>query len=191
MSIVNGSPRGFESHSPITTLSSTLKEERKNSGLTQEQLAKIVGVGLASIRKIEQGNDSISMALVNKLLHFFGLQLTPSKLVSSPIKKSRALLKTEEVTRRLKALFPIFQSKYGVVKLGLFGSHAYGGQTETSDIDILVETQESLSFKDLGIMQVTLEHIFKGKKIDLMEKKNVKPEYWSSIKEDLIYVTQG
>lgn len=188
MDILSRRPRGYESHSAPTYLSSVLKEERKSAGLTQEELAQKLGIGLASIRKIEQGNDAISMSLVNKLLHYFGLQLVPEKLVSSPVKEFDEVIESEEVKKRLKALYPILKAKYAIVRLGLFGSHAYGGQDTESDIDILVESERALSFKDLGSMQIILEHVFEGKKIDLMEKRNAKPEFWTSISEDLIYV---
>ena len=188
MDIVIKNPRGYETHSTPTHLSSMLKEERKSAGLTQRELSQKLGIGLASIRKIEQGNDAISMALVNKLLHYFGLQLVPEKLVSSPVKVFDEIIESDEVKKRLTALYPIFKAKYGIVKLGLFGSHAYGGQDAQSDIDILIESNRALSFKDLGSMQIILEHVFEGKNIDLMEKRNAKPEFWTSISEDLIYV---
>jgi predicted nucleotidyltransferase len=190
MDIVNKSPRGHETQSTLTPLSSILKEERHKSGMTQMQLAKKLGIGLASIRKIEQGNDAISMALVNKLLHYFGLEMSPTKLISSPHKELNGVIESDEVKKRLQALFPIFKTKFKIKKLGLFGSHAYGGQDSNSDIDILVESDDNLNFKDLGSMQVILEHVFEGKKIDLLQRKNVKPEFWPSIEEDLIYVKE-
>ncbi|MBT3982097.1 MAG: helix-turn-helix domain-containing protein [Bacteriovoracaceae bacterium] len=188
MNILKRAPRGHENQSTSSALSSILKEERKSAGMTQKELAAKLGIGLASVRKVEQGNDAISMSLVNKLLHYFGFQMMPAKLVSSPVKELNEVMESEEVKKRLKALYPIFRTKYGIKKLGLFGSHAYGGQDAGSDIDILVEADKSLSFKDLGSMQVILEHVFEGKKIDLMERRNAKPEFWPSIKEDLIYV---
>ena len=188
MHILKKAPRGHESHSTPSALSSILKEERKSAGMTQRELAEKLGIGLASIRKVEQGNDAISMSLVNKLLHYFGLQMMPAKLVSSPVRKTSEAIESEEVIKRLKALYPIFKTKYGIKKLGLFGSYAYGAQDIKSDIDVLVEAQAPLSFKDLGSMQVILEHVFEGKRIDLMERKNVKSEFWPSISENLIYV---
>jgi predicted nucleotidyltransferase len=189
MNIVKRAPRGYENNSFMTALASTLKEERRKADLTQVELAKRLGIGLASIRKIEQGNDAISMALVNKLLHYFGLQLVPEKLTSSPVVVNREIFDTKEVIVRLRALYPILTSKYSIERLGLFGSYAYGGQEEQSDIDIIVESRNRLSFKELGGIQIILEHIFEGKKIDLMQRSDVKQEYWSSIKEDLIYVS--
>jgi len=45
----------------------------------------------------------------------------------------------EETLKQLRKLKPLLSQKYGVVKIGLFGSVARGDNTENSDIDLLVE----------------------------------------------------
>ncbi len=49
----------------------------------------------------------------------------------------------------LQKLSEIDKNEYGFSKIGLFGSYSKNEQTESSDIDILVEMEINYSFKDL------------------------------------------
>ena len=63
----------------IKTLRQFVKEKRKESKLTQIQIAERTGVALTVIRKIEQGKDNINLAKVNQVLNMFGHTLAPVK----------------------------------------------------------------------------------------------------------------
>ena len=58
-------------------LSATLKTLRKEYGLTQEDLALKCGVGLNSVRQLEQGKPTLRMDKVNQVLAMFGYELAP------------------------------------------------------------------------------------------------------------------
>ena len=57
------------------TLSSTVKQLRKEAGITQEQLSEYSGVGLALVRKIEQGGTTMRVDKVNRILALFNYEL--------------------------------------------------------------------------------------------------------------------
>ncbi|MEX6688046.1 helix-turn-helix transcriptional regulator [Danxiaibacter flavus] len=57
------------------TLSTFLKNKRKQYKLTQEDLALKAGVGLRFIREMEQGKSSLRMDKVNQVLSLFGAEL--------------------------------------------------------------------------------------------------------------------
>ena len=59
-----------------TLLSQTVKQLRKEYGLTQEELAMKSGVGLNFVRNLEQGKPSLRMDKVNQLLELFNYTLT-------------------------------------------------------------------------------------------------------------------
>ena len=63
--------------------------------------------------------------------------------------------------------------KYGVKRIGLFGSYVRGTETATSDIDFLVEL-ERLTFRDYMGLAVFLEDLFK-KDVDLVTPTSIKP----------------
>lgn len=69
-----------------SVLSAFLKEKRKITNLTQEELALKAGVGLRFIRDIEQGKTSLRMDKVNQVLRLFGHELQPG-----PVDRSKLL----------------------------------------------------------------------------------------------------
>ncbi|PIZ83826.1 hypothetical protein COX97_00410 [Candidatus Pacearchaeota archaeon CG_4_10_14_0_2_um_filter_05_32_18] len=75
-------------------------------------------------------------------------------------------------------------ARFGVVKIGLFGSFAKGKQNEKSDVDILVELDNS-SFDNYMGLKLFLERLFK-RKVDLVVKKNLKPAF-AHVKKEVIY----
>jgi len=53
---------------------------------------------------------------------------------------------TSDIEKRLRALKPELAEKYKVKEIGLFGSYAEREQTDSSDIDILIDLQEPLGW---------------------------------------------
>ena len=62
----------------MTNLANIIKEKRKQTGLTQQDLALKSGLGLRLVREIEQGKTSMRMDKVNQLLALFGMELVPA-----------------------------------------------------------------------------------------------------------------
>lgn len=71
----------------------------------------------------------------------------------------------EEILEIIRQELPYLREKYGVVKIGIFGSVAKGTAKETSDIDILVELQELSGLKFIALADY-LEEVL-GRKIDI------------------------
>ena len=59
------------------TLSSYVKEMRKQFGLTQVDLAAKAGVGLRFVRELEQGKETLRLDKVNQVLLLFGQEIGP------------------------------------------------------------------------------------------------------------------
>ncbi len=78
--------------------------------------------------------------------------------------------------------------KYGVKRIGLFGSYVRGTATAGSDIDFLVEL-ERLTFDDYMGLAVFLEDLFK-KDVDLVTPTSIKPGYKPYIEKEVEYVTE-
>ncbi|MCX9012190.1 MAG: nucleotidyltransferase family protein [Candidatus Methanoperedens sp.] len=66
--------------------------------------------------------------------------------------------------------------KYGVKKIGLFGSYLRNEQKPTSDIDILVEFEKGkVTFDNYMDLKFFLEDLFKCK-VDLVMHDSIKPD---------------
>lgn len=57
------------------SLSGFIKEKRRESNLTQVELAQKAGLGLRFVRDLEQGKKTLQMNKVNQLLELFGAEL--------------------------------------------------------------------------------------------------------------------
>ena len=54
-----------------------VRERRGNAGLTQQQLAELVGTGTRLISDLERGKPTLRMDAVNRVLAAFGKRLGP------------------------------------------------------------------------------------------------------------------
>jgi predicted nucleotidyltransferase len=95
------------------------------------------------------------------------------------------LLNRETILKFLKEHKEMFQSKYQIKKLGLFGSYAKGEENHQSDIDILVDMPSSFDlYYDL---KEFLEEAL-NRSIDLGLEKSMRAFILDSIQEEIIYV---
>lgn len=77
--------------------------------------------------------------------------------------------------------------KFGVKRIGLFGSYARGEQKAVSDIDILVEFEKGQkSFDNYMDLKFYLEKIF-GRKVDLVINDSIKPSLRDPILSGVTY----
>ena len=76
--------------------------------------------------------------------------------------------------------------KYGVKRIGLFGSYVRGTATTESDIDIIVEL-ERLTFRDYMGLALFLEDLFK-RDVDLVTVTSIKPRLKPYIEKEIEYV---
>ena len=56
-----------------------IKEERKKAGLTQEEFAMRLGLGLRFIRELEHGKETVRLDKVNQALAMFGKETVPGE----------------------------------------------------------------------------------------------------------------
>jgi len=81
-----------------------------------------------------------------------------------------------------------FLDKYGVCKIGLFGSVARDEQSAASDIDVVVEmVPEKKTLHNFLEFKRTLEKAF-GRTVDLGMETAIKPALRKAIQEEIVYV---
>lgn len=78
--------------------------------------------------------------------------------------------------------------KYGIARLGVFGSYANGCPADDSDIDILIKFEPNMkSFDNYIDLKFFLEELL-NKKIDLIIEENIKEELKEEILRSVYYV---
>ena len=93
---------------------------------------------------------------------------------------------TNDVKSKLSRIKVKLQKKYPIASIALFGSYARSEQTESSDVDIIVEFNGRIG-SDFIVLADELEK-YLGKKVDLISRNGIKKQYYSAIQSDLIYV---
>jgi hypothetical protein len=93
----------------------------------------------------------------------------------------------EDIQKTLTSHKKELYKKFGVKRIGIFGSYLRGEQKETSDIDILVEFHRPIGFIEFIRLQEYLENLL-GVKVDLVTKKALKKRIRKQILQEVKYV---
>jgi len=83
--------------------------------------------------------------------------------------------------------FKLMYQQQGINYVGLFGSYARGEQEKNSDVDLLINFDETKSLFDLARVKISFEDML-GKKVDLALRDHVKETLRPYIEQDLITV---
>ena len=135
-----------------------LRELRNSYNLSQVEASKIVGIPIRTYRRYEQDDNYGDPFKREKLIELLNK--------SFEIDEDHGLLTIEKIK---VLLIPILQ-KHEIKMCYLFGSYAKGIAKETSDVDLLVDTDiTGLQFFGLVEEIRTALH----KKIDLLRLKDI------------------
>ncbi len=92
----------------------------------------------------------------------------------------------DTIIQKLRAIKPILSEKYGVTELALFGSYSRDEQKPESDIDIMVDFTKRLGIEYFDLAYF-IQEAFKDVEVQVVSKGGIKPVYFESIKQDLLY----
>lgn len=91
------------------------------------------------------------------------------------------------VLEMLKEHETLIKEKFGVKRIGIFGSFARGEEKVGSDIDILVEFEETkTTFDNYMDLKFYLEELFE-REVDLVIESSIKPRLKDSIMREVVY----
>lgn len=93
---------------------------------------------------------------------------------------------TQNIVNKLSKLKVRLKERYPISSMALFGSYARNEQTDTSDIDIMVEFDGKIGIRFIDLANEIEKAL--GLKVDLVSKKGIKEQYLNTILSDLIYV---
>lgn len=95
--------------------------------------------------------------------------------------------KIEDIIAELRRLRPALSRRYPIREIGVFGSYVRGEQTETSDIDVLIEMGQSIGILEFTGLQQDLSDAL-GVKVDLVMKDALKPRIGKRILSEVVMV---
>ena len=91
-----------------------------------------------------------------------------------------------EIIGKLNEIKNVLKITYKVKTIGLFGSYVSNNQTESSDIDFLVEFENDADLLHFIGLSRYLEEIF-DTKVDVISKPSLKEELKHRILKEVIY----
>jgi uncharacterized protein len=111
--------------------------------------------------------------------------LPPKEISGDP---KMEIASTGELIAYLKDRKPFLRERFGVTRIGVFGSFARGGQSLESDIDLVVELEKSKkNIHSFFQLRRLLEKEL-SRKVDLGFEHSLKPIVRENIKGTIIYV---
>jgi len=93
----------------------------------------------------------------------------------------------KEIKRILVEHKEILKKKFKVKEIGIFGSYVRGEQKRDSDVDILVEFEETPTLLEFMELENYLTEIL-GVKVDLVMKRALKPTIKEFVLREVVYV---
>ena len=86
----------------------------------------------------------------------------------------------------LKELKPELQEKYHVSSIGIFGSAVRNDFTPESDLDIIVDFSQPIGISFIDLADYIEKKV--NTHVDLVSRKGIKPQYFASIENEIVYV---
>lgn len=91
------------------------------------------------------------------------------------------------ISQNQKNIIKNTSQKFQPTLIGIFGSYARGEQNESSDLDILIDFDETINLLELIGLEQELTDLL-GVKVDLVTLKSVHPSLKPYIDSDLIRI---
>ncbi len=153
---------------------SVIRRARQRSGLSQTELARRSGVSQSVISAYESDKREPGITMLVRLVEATGQQLqlglvavpgAPRGLPDTPIGR--------RLRRRRKALIEAAERR-GAKNIRLFGSVARGDDSESSDVDLLVDLDDSVGLLSLIGLERELGELI-GRRVDVVPAASLKP----------------
>ena len=157
------------------------KAARKARGMTQEQVGILAGMSKSQVSRIENGTLG-SPETYERVLSAMGYRMV---VTLEDARKAKALSR-DYILSLLKVYYSCNKEKYGIRRIGLFGSFARDEAGPESDVDILISLERPNLFT-YGIITQHLETVF-GRHVDLISETAVlKESFRERVEKEVIY----
>jgi predicted nucleotidyltransferase len=94
---------------------------------------------------------------------------------------------TNEIIEKVRGMQQELYEKYHVTRIGIFGSFSQGGQTEKSDLDLVVEFERPIGMMAfVHLKKQIAERI--GIQVDLVTPDGLHPLIRNAVMREVIYV---
>lgn len=169
---------------------------RRAAGLSQRELGAALGVAQQQVARWEaSGYRNASLERVDAVARAIGYETTDLPLAA----EAQATYAVEaaapavtpvrdlgEIAARIRAHGRELKERYGIVRIGVFGSFVYGEQTDASDVDLLVEMPKPGGFLFVEAAQYVEDLL--GRDVDFIEPHALHPRMRDRVFREAVYV---
>ena len=96
-------------------------------------------------------------------------------------------MQRDEAISRIREALPELREQYRVAALSVFGSTARGDARDDSDVDVLVDFEGAVRFRQFMGLKFALEEILGGT-VDLVDRNALRPGWKELIESELTLV---
>lgn len=157
-----------------TKAATVIRDARERSGMSQAELARSAGVAQPVVSAYESARREPGLRMLTKLVEATGQELSV-KVVETPHTR-RGLPNTplgRRMRRRRRAIIRCAAHR-GASNVRVFGSVARGEDTETSDVDLLVDLADGVGLISLSALGRELGELL-GRTVDVAPASTLKP----------------
>lgn len=162
-----------------------IREARRRARLSQTDLARRAGVAQSVISAYESGRREPALRTLTKLVEATGHGLA-LELVDAP-RDQLGLPDTSlgrRLRRRRRALMDV-AARYGAREVRVFGSVARGEDTESSDVDLLVDFGTEIGLLSLNKLSRELSELV-GADVDVVPAGSLKASVRAQVLDEAI-----
>ena len=158
-----------------------IKTARKNRKMTQEQVGILAGMSKSQVSRMEKGTLG-SPETYERVLSAMGYRMV---VTLEDIRASKTLDR-DYILSLLKVYYLYNKDKYGIERIGLFGSFVRNEASPDSDVDILISLKQPNLFT-YAIISQQLETVI-GRHVDLISEKSIlKDSFRKRVEKEVIY----
>ncbi|MBO4566834.1 MAG: nucleotidyltransferase domain-containing protein [Bacteroidales bacterium] len=159
-----------------------IKAARESWGMTQEQVGILAGMSKSQVSRMENGHLG-SPETYERVLSAMGYRI----VVSIESTRENNNVNRDYILSLLKVYYLCNKDKYGIERIGLFGSFARNEAGPESDVDIVISLNRP-NLLTYSIIAHQLETVFK-RSVDLIsDKAQLKASFRSNLEKEVIYV---
>ena len=165
--------------------SSLVREARLRAGLSQAELARRARVSQPVVSAYESGRREPGLLMLTKLVEATGHELRVDLVAEPGLTPGLPDTPTGRSLRRHRRAIIESAKVRGVTNVRLFGSAARGEDTESSDVDLLVDLADEVGIIGLIGLEREIGEVL-GREVDIVPAANLKTGLASQVHAEAI-----